>query len=265
VAVHPADDGELIVDDGSRDPREDPARSAGRSASIITGVLAAVIAVCLVVLVYRYVAHTDSAASAGDRLGQVFVGADAEVQDEQDVQAVRETLMRQATQFILRLNTYGPADLDESNALPGYAAEVREVITAKLAASFDENLTLAEQTVAQAGYAREVEVAATGVESVEDDRGVVLVAGTITGSYPDTAPEAEDGARVAVEPQPFRFTVTMIRTEGEWLVDDFAPLTSEALDPEDPTGQGTTPPPAATDPPTPSTRPTGTPTQGATR
>jgi len=149
-----------------------------------------------------------------------------------ETQEVRETLMSQANQFVLRVNTYGPGDLDENNMLPGYAERVREVITSKFSVSFDQNLTLAEQSVSQAGYARDVEIVASGVESVEDDRGVVLVAGTINGSYPDPAADATDTDRVEFEPQPFRFRVSLVRTEGEWLVDDFAPLSSEVIDPD---------------------------------
>ncbi len=59
----------------------------------------------------------------------------------------------------------------------------------------------------------------------------MLVAGVLTSSYPDPAPEADDAARVEFEPQPFRFKVMLVKTEGDWLVDDFSPVSSEIIDP----------------------------------
>ena len=221
VAVHPADDGELVVH-GTSSPGSPG--SATSTLTILTAVFAVVVVACLGVLAYRFVADTDASGSTGDRLGQVFSGGN---------------------QFVLRVNTYGPEDLDDDNTLPEYAAGVREVITPKFAVSFDENLTLAEQSVAQAGYARGVELYGTGVESVDEDSATVLVGGVITGSYPDSSANAQDGDRVEYEPQPFRFKVQLIRTEGSWLVDDFSPLTGEIIDPEaglQPTDEPTTGP-----------------------
>lgn len=242
VAVHPADDGELVVH-GTSSPGSPG--SATSTLTILTAVFAVVVVACLGVLAYRFVADTDASGSTGDRLGQVFSGGDEASAAGGDDQALREELMGQANQFVLRVNTYGPEDLDDDNTLPEYAAGVREVITPKFAVSFDENLTLAEQSVAQAGYARGVELYGTGVESVDEDSATVLVGGVITGSYPDSSANAQDGDRVEYEPQPFRFKVQLIRTEGSWLVDDFSPLTGEIIDPEaglQPTDEPTTGP-----------------------
>ncbi|WP_323794070.1 hypothetical protein, partial [Nocardioides sp.] len=92
-------------------------------------------------------------------------------------------------------------------------------------------LSLAEQTVSQAGYARTVDLYATGVESVDADNATVLVAGVLNGSYPDSSAEATDEDRIEFEPQPFRFQVQLVRSDDEWLVDDFSPLSSEVVDP----------------------------------
>jgi len=208
-----------------------------------------VVVVCLGVLVYRFVSDTDGSSSAGDRVGQVFSGSDDAAASAGDDQALRDELMSQANQFVLRVNTYGPEDLDEDNKLPAYADGVREVITSKFAVSFDENLTLAEQSVSQAGYARGVELYGSGVESADQDSATVLVGGVITGSYPDSSAQAEDGDRVEYEPQPFRFTVQLIRTDDAWLVDDFAPLTGEIIDPEAPLEPTDVPDPSSTDEP----------------
>ncbi len=247
VAVHPADDGELVVD-GTSSPGSPG--SATSTLTILTAVFAVVAVVCLGVLAYRFVADTDGSSSALDRVGQVFSGSDDAAGAAGDDQALRDEVMSQANQFVLRVNTYGPEDLDEDNKLPTYADGVREVITSKFAVSFDENLTLAEQSVSQAGYARGVELYGTGVESVDEDSATVLVGGVITGSYPDSSAQAEDGARVEYEPQPFRFTVQLVRTDDAWLVDDFAPLTGEIIDPEAPLDPSDVPDPSSTDEPT---------------
>ncbi len=208
VAVHPADDGKLVIDDSPR--------GATSTLTILTGVFAVVIVACLVVIGLSLFTGGDDTDAAGS-----------------DDRTTRDAVLSTADQFVRRVNTYGPADLDEDNGLSTYAERVREVISAKFAVSFDDNLNLAEQSVAQAGYARGVEVYAVGLESVDGELASALVAGIITGSYPDSSAQAEDGDRVEYEPQPFRFRVSLVKSEGEWLVDDFSPLTGEIVNPED--------------------------------
>lgn len=135
-------------------------------------------------------------------------------------QAEREVVMSQARQFMLRANTYGPEQLGEDGSLGDYRTLVEEVITPKLATSFQKEVTAAEQIVAQTGATRDTEVFSTGVATLDDDSATALVAGTFTTSYPD-----KDGEPRPTEPVPFRVQVTLVHTEGEWLVDDFAPIT----------------------------------------
>ena len=208
VAVHPADDGKLVID-------ESPS-GATSTLKILAGVFAVIIVVCLIVIGLSLFSGGDETDGAGA-----------------DDREVRDAVLSQADQFVRRVNTYGPADLDEGDALPGYAERVREVITSKFSVSFDDNLTLAEQSVSQAGYARAADIYAVGLESAEGDKATALVAGVINGSYPDSSAQAEEGDRVEYEPQPFRFQVELVRSEGEWLVDDFSPLTGEIINPED--------------------------------
>ena len=247
MAVHPADDGSLVIDDAPR--------GATSTLSLISLALVAVIVAALGVLVYGLLTDSDTSADASP-----------------DNQSVRDAVMSQADQFVLRANSYGPADLDENNAMPGYAERVREVITPKFAVSFDESLTLAEQTVSGAGYARDVDLYASGVESIDADNATVLVAGVFNGSYPDSSADAEDSDRIEFEPQPFRFKVMLVKSDETWLVDDFSPLTSEIIDPgaESPDGTdgtGDTSTPAPSEEPTvaPTRTPTRTPSGGAGR
>jgi Mce-associated membrane protein len=133
-----------------------------------------------------------------------------------ELQAERDRVMSQTRQFMLRMGTYGPDQL-EGGQLPEYRELVTEVITPKFATSFDQSVATAEQIVAQAGVSREADVFAAGVSTIDADSATALVA----GSYPDNAGELRPQ-----EPVPFRIQVALVKTEGEWLVDDFTPVTA---------------------------------------
>ena len=136
--------------------------------------------------------------------------------DAGDLQREREAAMAQAGQFLLRMGTYGPDLLADGGAMPEYRSRVKDVITPKFATSFDKQAGTAEQLVAQAGVAREATVHATGISAIDDDSATALVAGTFTDTY------AKGGRQ---EPAPFRIEVTLVKTHGEWLVDNFSPVT----------------------------------------
>jgi Mce-associated membrane protein len=140
--------------------------------------------------------------------------------DGDDVQSSREEVMAQTEQFMLRMGTYGPDLLDEQGAMPEYRERVTDVITDKFAASFDSEAGTAEQLVAQAGVTRAADVFATGVSSIDQDSARALVAGTFSDSY------EVKGERVDQEPIPFRIEVSLVKVDGEWLVDDFDPVSS---------------------------------------
>lgn len=148
--------------------------------------------------------------------------------EAEDVQAEREAVMSQTEQFVLRLNTYGPDDLDDQDHLTDYRDSVAEVITPKFATDFETSgLPIAEQTVSQAGYARAAEVFGLGVQSIDEDSAVALVAAGLTSSYPDPKHPDDAAKRVAGGEDVLRWEVDLVRTDGEWLVDDYAPVTGE--------------------------------------
>jgi Mce-associated membrane protein len=143
------------------------------------------------------------------------------VQGEQErLQGEREAVMAQTGQFLLRMGTYGPDLLDDSGRMPEYRERVKEVITPKFAVSFEKEAGTAEQLVAQARIAREAEVFSTGVSAIDDDSATALVAGAFTDSYPKARSNDQPG-----NPSPFRIEVTLVKIEGEWLVDSFTPVT----------------------------------------
>lgn len=147
----------------------------------------------------------------------------------------REQVMSLTDQFVKRLGTYSPDMLDDSGQMPDYRDQVREVITPKFAADFDKEVATAEQLVAQGGITRTADVFATAVSSVDDDSARVLVAGAFTDSYSQGS--GKKATTVDQEPLPFRFTVDLVVIEGEWLVDDFTPVSAPA---EPGAGDGTT-------------------------
>jgi Mce-associated membrane protein len=143
---------------------------------------------------------------------------------QESLQQERESVMAQAEQFMLRVNTYGP-DLLEGDTMPEYRKLVEEVITPKFAADFEKNVPAAEQTVKEAGLARTCQVFSTGVSAIDSDSATALVAGSFTNSYPKSPGSDE---RVETDPAPFRVQVTLVKVKGTWLVDDFTPLTGDA-------------------------------------
>ncbi|GAA1442673.1 hypothetical protein GCM10009641_57760 [Mycobacterium cookii] len=191
-------------------PGAEPAAGARRPQqrrTVLAAVLALVAVVCVALMVWM---------SSGGRSS----GADGALSLPEE----REQVMGLTSQFVKRLGTYSPDMLDDSGQMPAYREQVREVITPKFAADFDQEVATAEQLVAQGGITRNADVFATAVSSIDDDSARVLVAGAFTDSYRQG--EGDEAQVVDQEPLPFRFTVDLVVIEGEWLVDDFSPVSS---------------------------------------
>jgi Mce-associated membrane protein len=219
VAVPPApDDGSGVTKDSTpHDQASGPVPAVG-----FRLVLLIVLSALLVLSIGTFVGLTvtDESSPAG-----IFDGDDGE-QDEADRQAV----MSQAQQFILRVNTYGPDLLAEDGTMPDYREQVREVITDKFAASFEESVPAAESTVAQAGFSRTAEVFGAGVSVIDQDSATALVAGSFTNAYP-VDPDDLESERQEDLPLPFRVRVELVKVGGDWLVDGFSPVTGEDEEP----------------------------------
>lgn len=143
-----------------------------------------------------------------------------------DEQAARDAVMRQTEQFVLRLNTYGPDQLDDQGHLTAYKKQVAAVITPKFATDFDQSgLPIAEQTVAQAGYGRVAKVFGVGVVSVDGSSAKTIVAASFTSSYPDPKHRDDPSKRIQSQPDVLRWVVSLVKTDGTWLVDDYSPAT----------------------------------------
>ena len=182
-----------------RDASSGPPRSA-----LFRLVLLGVLAVALVAAVVSAVVLKSHRTGAADAL-----------------QADREAAMATTQQFVMRVNTYGPSLLDSNGQMPTYRSRVKAVITPKFAASFDQSVPVAEQSVKNYGLSRTCAVFSTGVEVIDSDSAQVLVAGTISQTVRN-----HHGKQVAAgEPAPFRLRVSLDKIDGNWLVDDYAPVT----------------------------------------
>jgi Mce-associated membrane protein len=139
-----------------------------------------------------------------------------------DVQSQREEVMSQTEQFVLRLNTYGPEQLDDQNHLPDYEKQVTDVITPKFATDFEKSgLPIAEKVVAQSGYARAAKVYGVGVESMDEDSATAIIAAGLSGSYPDPKHPDDATKRVSTAADVLRWEVKLVKVDGTWLVDDY--------------------------------------------
>jgi hypothetical protein len=200
---------------------------------VLVAVLGVVVVACLVLLGVRLAAYgTDGLFAQAPADGAAVDGGDGGSGVTVDDPRTRALVSGQAQQFVLRFNTYGPADLDEQNRMPGYVERVGSLMTPQFRVGFEQSVTLAEQAVAHPRNAPVVAVYPTRLESLGDDSATVLVAGAFTGSYPD--PEGTGDDRVVYEAQPFRYRVSLQRVEERWLVDNFAPASEN--DEEDPAG-----------------------------
>lgn len=177
----------------------------------------------LVLLVVLLVALVASAATLGWLLVDRAGGS-----SDDAAQTDREAVMSQTEQFVLRLNTYGPDQLDDQGHLTEYRDQVKQVITPKFASDFETSgLPIAEETVKTAGYGRSAKIFGVGVESIDEDSATVIVAAGMTGSYPD--PKAPDDAskRVDADEDVLRWQVDLVKVDGKWLVDNYTPVTGE--------------------------------------
>ncbi len=152
--------------------------------------------------------------AAGGVFAWLLAGRAGDVDEQQQR---RDDVMAQSEQFMLRMGTFGPDMLSGEGTMPEYRDQVTEVITPKFSESFDQQVSVAEQLVAQSDLSRGAEVFSTGVTSADQDSAQALVAGSFTDSY------ADDRGR----PYPFRIRLELVKVEGEWLVDDFAPVTQD--------------------------------------
>lgn len=183
--------------------------SASRVRRILPGILVVALVVLLGAGAWLVTTRVAEVPAVGLRLG-----SPTEAQQE------RTEALRTGRTFVERMSEFGPDDL-EGQKMPGYRERVSELMSPKFSEAFlDTGVQLAEATVAQAKMGRSVEVDSAGVEEIHADSAEILVAGAITNSYPN--PDGD--GRVEDQPLPFRYRVSLVKIEGEWLVDNYVPV-----------------------------------------
>jgi Mce-associated membrane protein len=131
--------------------------------------------------------------------------------EAEEIQSQREEVMSVGEQFMLRKETFAPKDLDDEGRLSDYSARVAEMITPKLETDFEEQTRSLEQLVSKNGLESTSDVYSTAVSGLDDDSADLIVVGDTTFKF------SGNQAQTA----PFRYQVTLVKTDGEWLVDDF--------------------------------------------
>ena len=212
MAVPPAPDlipGEGATSDSTDSTPQHPGRAATFRLALV-GVLTLVLLASLGVSIWL-------AATRGFEAVGIDGGAD-------EAQSQREQVMSQTRQFMLRMGTYGPDQLDDQGHLGEYRDLVTEVITPKFATSFEKSVSTAEQIVRQTRVSRTAEVFSVGVATIDSDSATALVAGSFTNAYP-----GKNGKPRPQDPVPFRLQVDLVHTGGKWLVDNFDPVTGAGM------------------------------------
>ena len=170
----------------------------------------------LVVLVVLLVASTAFAVYLATNRPVPALGIGGEQQALQDE---RDEVGAQAEQFMLRVNTYDPSMLASDGTMPKYREQVEQVITPKFAADFEKAVPLTEQVVKQSQISLTSQVFSTAVSAIDEDSATALVAGATTATIPAT-----DGGQPQVINQPAQMKLSLVKSDGTWLVDDFSPL-----------------------------------------
>lgn len=123
-------------------------------------------------------------------------------------QTRRDAVMLAARQYVEAASNYGPSDLDEQNLLTGYRDRVRPLISSSYSPAFEQSVENLSPLVVQ-GFAVRTTVDRVAVESLGEDRAVVLVSG-------ETARSVQDRTE---QPQGYTLAVPLVLVDDAWLVD----------------------------------------------
>lgn len=132
----------------------------------------------------------------------------------------REEALGRAQDLVTRFNTYGPDLLDSAGKMPKYDA-LSEDMTSKFSSVFLSNSALAAATVKQTHVRRSAQVLASGVVSIDDDTAQVIASGVARFAYPNPK---KKGTWIDFDPERFRYSVSLVKQHGQWLVDDLDDL-----------------------------------------
>ncbi len=119
----------------------------------------------------------------------------------------RGEVTRVAEQFTVRVNNYSSDSVDE------YESSVAELLSTKFSGEFDQAMQDIVVQVQEAQMESHGEVLASGVATIDDDSARVLVVA-----------DADVKTVFDERQRHFRWEVSLVKVDGEWLVDDFTPV-----------------------------------------
>jgi hypothetical protein len=119
----------------------------------------------------------------------------------------RADVARVAEQFTVAVNNYDAKTADD------YQAKVGKLLSTKFGADFEKAMADIVTQVKEAQMQSDGTVLASGVASVDDDSARVLVVA-------DAAVKTVYDERQ----RHFRWEVSLVKVDGDWLVDNFSPV-----------------------------------------
>lgn len=130
-----------------------------------------------------------------------------------------------ANTFVLGQFTFDKSML-KGTTMPSFRAKVESVITPKFDVTFQTLAAKIEGVVQASGLRSSAKVWSTGVAAIDSNTATVLVVGSYTNFLPKTKGGTDYQPAGEV---PFRDVVTLVKSNGTWLVDSQAP--AEGLPP----------------------------------
>jgi hypothetical protein len=121
--------------------------------------------------------------------------------------SVRHEVVAIAEQFCLRMDAVDASDVD------GYKKKVSELLTTKQKAKFDSEFAQFQKLGLDKDLKGTGTILASGLSDIDQDSATVLVAH-------DSTVKASTGTTE----RHYRWTVTLRKVHGDWLVDDFTPV-----------------------------------------
>lgn len=120
----------------------------------------------------------------------------------------RHQVLAVAQEFCLRVDAVNGSDPT------GYVKSVSELLTTKLQGTFASEFQQTQKLGIQAGLTGSGNVLASGIANMDPDSATVLVAHDAT---------VKDSS--GTSQRHYRWTVSLRKVDGRWLVDDFTPVT----------------------------------------
>ena len=136
--------------------------------------------------------------------GVVLLDKRGEVESTLDV---RRDVVRVAERFTVQVNNYDSESVDD------YQASVSTMLSTKFRADFEKALKDIVTSVREAEMNSEGNVLASGVASLDPDSARVLVVA-----------DADVKTVFDTRQRHFRWEVSLVKVDGEWLVDNFTPV-----------------------------------------